>query len=137
MFFGLYKGLHTRSHMCVIFVVWIELPQGRPSLSQPSVFFYPSSIQMYSGKFIVKWARHFLSFSPSVNAEVNPQTGGYVRNSTDGDGFSTSWKNISIKCCVVGFLSTPVLISHTQSWYLRQILLSRLWYKLGGTQRSY
>lgn len=90
------------------------------SLSQLCVMFSQLIFRKHSGKFIVDWARHFLSFSPTLTTEVSPQTGGLVRNSSREECFSKAnptEKNISIKC-LIGFLSTFGLISHIECYYL-------------------
>lgn len=90
------------------------------SLSRLRVMFSQLVFGIHAGKFIVDWARHFLSFSPTLTTEVSAPTGGLVRNSTGEDCFSKAdptEKNTSVEC-VVGSRSTFGLISHIKCYYL-------------------
>lgn len=71
---------------------------------------------MYSGKFIVKWARRFLPFSPTLNAPVKPQTGGLARNSWLRLPFESTFscRNLLTKCPSMSRLFCCLYISHTE-----------------------
>lgn len=98
---------------------WTEFAGRKPAPAACSVF--PAPFRIHFWKFIVEWARRFLSFSPTLNAQVNPQTGGLVGNSRDEECFlksKSNWINISVKCCAIGFLSTFGSISHSERYCL-------------------
>lgn len=81
----------TCSHMDDICLLWGVGPSSLiESLSQLCVMFSQLVFKIHSGEFTVDWARHFLSFSPTLTTEVSPQTGGLVRNSTGEECFSNA-----------------------------------------------
>lgn len=113
--------IHTSSHMDnICLLCGVGQSSLIESLSQLCVMFSQLIFRILSGKFIVDWARHFLSFSPTLTTEVSPQTGGLVRNSTGEECFSKAnpTEKKTPPLSVVGFLSTFGLISHIECYYL-------------------
>lgn len=110
---------HVCSHMdniCLLHVVGQS--SLKESLFRLCVMFSQLAWRTRSGKCIGDWARHFLSFSPTLTTEVCPHTGGLVRNSTDGECFlraNPTEKNVSVKS-VDRFLSTSGWISHIECY---------------------